>query len=142
MKKIPLNRKNRENQNKIRKMIASGLPLAALMTGLTACNSGFGRPEVVGIVPMKEDQQTNQKKTRKAEPAKTKNCSNEQSQPIAGAMPMQREIQQDIHVVEKGETLHSIAEKYSIDADLLKKLNDLTDEQADRIRIGQKLKIK
>ena len=43
------------------------------------------------------------------------------------------------HIVQKGDTLYSISNKYGVDLDRLKKLNDIKDNQ---IQIGQSLKLK
>ena len=51
----------------------------------------------------------------------------------------QSEVKTDLHTVQKGDTLYSIAKKYSVPVDDLKSLNNLTDNT---IAIGQVLKIK
>lgn len=45
-----------------------------------------------------------------------------------------------IHVVQDGDTLSSIARKYGTTVAKLKKLNNLTDEQADHLKTGQKIR--
>ena len=140
MKKIPLNPENRSGQNKIRKMLAAGLPLAALLTGLPACASELGRGGVVGDVPMKEEPpkpKAVESKPRKAEKDHPKFAGVPPRTVIRGNIPPP-----DIHVVRKGDTLASIARQYGTTTAELKKLNDLTDEQAGRIKPGRQIKLK
>ena len=122
MKKIPLKEGARKRQNKIRKMVAAGLPLAALMTGLAGCNSELGRGGVVGDEPMRPENSQADMKT-----------------PVPAGEP---NYQMNVHVVRKGDTLDFIAIKYGTTIEALKKLNGLTDEQAGQLKTGQKIKYK
>lgn len=45
------------------------------------------------------------------------------------------------HTVRKGDTLESIAKEHKTTADDLKKLNELSDEQAAHLKVGQKIRI-
>ena len=123
MKKIPLKEETRKRQNKIRKIVAAGLPLFALMTGLAGCSSGEDLPPpTMGLILYPPDLEVKQVEVSR------------------GAMP--KPIPMNVYVVQEGDTLSSIARKYGTTVAELKKLNDMTDEQIHMIRIGQKIKYK
>ena len=130
MKKIPLKEGTRKRQNKIRKIVAAGLPLAALMTGLAGSSSGKELARPTPGVPPREKSQAD----KRVYPVVGK-------QPVRGEMPIEKKPE-NIHVVRNGDTLSSIARKYGTTVAELKKLNNLTDEQIHMIRIGQEIKIK
>ena len=150
MKKVPLNPEHRAGQKKIRKMLAAGLPLAALLSGLAAgCDL---TPGPVGIAPREpddsEDVRPPGEMPMNKEPAKPKT---DKPAPLAGVPPapprtvgepFYPEHLPAVHVVKKGDTLVSIARQYGTTAAELKKLNGLTGEQADRLKPGQKIKLK
>lgn len=132
MKKIPLEQGTRKRQNKIRKIVAAGLPLAALMTGLAGSSSGEELSCLpAGVPPPKKSQAD-----KKVSPV-----VGEQFYPVRGKMAIQKKPE-NIHVVRKGDTLSSIARKYGTTVAKLKKLNNMTDEQSGQLRIGQKIKLK
>ena len=152
MKKIPLNPEHRAGQKKIRKMLAAGLPLAALLSGLAGC--GDLKPQPVGIAPREtpdsEETVPRGKMLMDEKPGKPKTSKPSQSEslppprtigepppPVAG-----KPLPPAVHVVKKGDTLVSIARQYGTTAAKLKKLNDLTGEQAARLKPGQKIKLK
>ena len=126
MKKIPLDPEHRARQKKIRKMLAAGLPLAALMSGLSGCSSESDQYEVRGKMTACEE-------SGEAE-------SPEVRIGIAGE-PFFPEPP-NVHVVRKGDTLASIAGRYGTTAEDLKELNGLTGKQAALIRPGQEIKLK
>ena len=129
MKKIPLDPEHWARQKKIRKMLAAGLPLAALMSGLTACASGSDQGKVRGKTPISE------------EPEKTESPEvrigtvGEPFFPEPGPLPA-------VHVVKIGDTLSSNARQYDTTVAKQKELNSLTGKQADRIKPGQEIKLK
>ena len=144
MKKVPLNPEHRAGQKKIRKMLAAGLPLAALMSGLAGCDSLFAR--TAGDPPRPEEPEVREGKgavrgKMPAEPARPAVSQERINPPVAGRM-MVEPPGPAVHVVKKGDTLGSIARKYGITVGKLKKLNGFTDQQADRLTVGQKIKLK
>ena len=147
MKKIPLDPEHRAGQKKIRKMLAAGLPLAALLSGLAAgCDL---RPGPVGIAPREpddsEDVRPPGEMPMNKEPAKPKTdnpvpLAGVPPPPVvAGAGPLPPAA---VHVVKKGDTLAAIARQYGTTVGELKKLNGFTDQQSDRLEAGQKIKLK
>jgi len=152
MKKIPLNPEHRAGQKKIRKMLAAGLPLAALLSGLAGC--GDLKPQPVGIAPRETDdseearprgempmnKEPRQSKTpgpSRSESLPPPRTIGEPPPPVMGMPPSPA-----VHVVKNGDTLASIARQYGTTVAKLKKLNELTGEQAGRIKPGQKIKLK
>ncbi len=113
MKKIPLDPEHRARQKKIRKMLAAGLPLAVLMSGLSGCDSEMPPKVICGAMP-----------------------------PEIVDKELPREPVRAVHVVKEGDTLETIARQYDTSVSKLKELNGLTDEQADRIKPGQKIRLK
>ena len=74
------------------------------------------------------------------EEEETKESGNSNSKPFVPLMGvMVRPLFH--HTVRKGDTLESIAKEYNTTADELKKLNELSDEQAARLKVGQKIVI-
>ena len=146
MKKIPLDPEHRAGQKKIRKMLAAGLPLAALLSGLAAgCDL---RPGPVGIAPREpddsEDVRPPGEMPMNKEPAKPKT---DNPVPLVGVPPPPvvagaGPLPPTVHVVKKGDTLAAIARQYGTTTAELKKLNGLTGEQADRLKPGQQIKLK
>ena len=112
MKKVPLNPEHRAGQKKIRKMLAAGLPLAVLMSGLSGCDSEMPPKVICGAMP-----------------------------PEIVDKELPREPVRTVHVVKEGDTLETIARQYDTTVAKLKELNSLTDEQADRIKPGQEIKL-
>ena len=114
MKKVPLNPKHRARQKKIRKMLAAGLPLDSLMSGLDADCSCL------------------QRRTTAGEPLP----------PAIMGEPFYPESLPAVHVVKKGDTLAVIARKYGTTAAKLKKLNGFSDKEPVQLKAGQKIKLK
>ena len=136
--KPKLNKKDQAKQNKFRKMLASGLPLSALLTGLLGCTSGcefFSRTS--GDVPNTETSSPQTRPTaKKTEP-----------KPLIGEpLPQKPVIRGGIdpvyYEVRKGDTLHSIAERNGTTFDNLIKLNGFTDQSASNLKAGQKIRIR
>lgn len=122
MKKIPLDPEHRARQKKIRKMLAAGLPLAALMSGLSGCDEG-PRARMPGDIAPPEIRLS------------------------GGMLPPDDwcrggEQIPEVHVVKEGGTLETIARQYGTPVAKLKELNSLTGKQADLIKPGQEIKLK
>ena len=153
MKKIPLDPEHRAGQKKIRKMLAAGLPLAALLSGLAAgCDL---RPGPVGIAPREPDDSEDVRPpgempmNKEPRQSKTPGPSRSESLPPPRTIgePPPRTVGKPlppaaVHVVKKGDTLAAIARQYGTTTAELKKLNGLTGEQADRLKPGQQIKLK
>ena len=118
MKKIPLDPEHRARQKKIRKMLAAGLPLAVLMSGLSGCDEGPRARMPGDIAPLSRGMLPPDDWCRGGE-----------------QIP-------EVHVVKEGDTLETIARQYGTPVAKLKELNSLTDEQADLIKPGQKIRLK
>jgi len=123
--KPKLNKKDQSKQNKLRKMLASGLPLSALLTGLLGCTSGcefFTR--TTGDVPNPNPE-----------------TSSPQAKPrddhMVGRMPGPA-----VYQVRKGDTLQSIAKQNGMSVEQLKKLNGFSDKSASSLKVGQKIRIR
>ena len=132
--KPKLNKKDQSKQNKLRKMLSTGVPLSALLTGLLGCTAGcefFTR--TTGDVPNPETSSQTKQDTKKPEP-------------LAGVPPKPvicGEIAQVYyHEVRKGDTLHSIAKQHGTTVEQLKKLNGFSDKSASSLIIGQKIRIR
>ncbi|MBO4647352.1 MAG: LysM peptidoglycan-binding domain-containing protein [Lentisphaeria bacterium] len=76
------------------------------------------------------------------EPRKPKTDKPSQSESLPPPVLAGEPFWPAVHVVKKGDTLASIARQYGTTAAKLKKLNDLTGEQAGRLKPGQKIKLK
>ncbi|MEE1143552.1 MAG: transglycosylase SLT domain-containing protein [Bacteroidales bacterium] len=69
----------------------------------------------------------------------TQTSAEEIKENIKGKKPEQHIVN---HTVKKGETIAKIAKKYGVSVNQICKLNGLTQKQASRIKIGQKLRVK
>ena len=146
MKKIPLDPEHRAGQKKIRKMLAAGLPLAALLSSLAA-GCGDLKPQPVGIMPREPDDSEEivprGKMLMDEEPRKPKT---DKPVPLAGVPPPPpvagKPLLPAVHVVKKGDTLVSIARQYGTTAAKLKKLNGFSDKEPVQLKAGQKIKLK
>ena len=137
--KPKLNRKDQSKQNKLRKMLASGLPLSALLSGLLGCTAGcefFTRTS--GDVPNPETSSQSKPdmpgKTRE-EPLMGKMLPPE---PIILGVPLEQVYDE----VRKGDTLSSIAKRHGTTVERLKKLNGFSDKSASNLKAGQKIRIR
>ncbi len=63
------------------------------------------------------------------------------AQTSSGAAAAPAEVIATTHTVQRGDTLAKIARKYKMSVPALMKLNDLTEKDARRIKIGQELKV-
>ena len=130
--KPKLNRKDQSKQNKLRKMLASGLPLSALLTGLLGTGEvSAAEPRLVGKIcapkPAVKQEQTEPKPLAGVPPKPV----------IRGVMapePVYYEIRQ-------GDTLYSIAKRHGTTVGQLKKLNGFSDKSASNLKVGQKIRI-
>ena len=139
--KPELNKKDQSKQKKLRKMLAAGLPLSALLTGLlggTACDNIFTR--TTGDVPNTEPcSEAPQEKPAKKQP-EPKPLAGEPPRPvIRGKVAPQEPV---YYEVRKGDTLSSIAKRHGTTAEQLKKLNGFTDKSAAALKAGQKIRIR
>ena len=137
--KPKLNRKDQSKQNKLRKMLASGLPLSALLSGLLGCTAGcefFTRTS--GDVPNPETSS----QSKPDMPGKTR------EEPLMGKMLPPEPIicgaplEQIYDEVRKGDTLSSIAKRHGTTVERLKKLNGFSDKSASNLKAGQKIRIR
>ena len=126
-------------------MLAAGLPLAALLSSLAA-GCGDLKPQPVGIAPREtpdsEETVPRGKMLMDEKPRKTKTSKPSQSENLPPPVLAGEPLWPAVHVVKKGDTLASIARQHGTTAAKLKKLNDLTGEQAGRLEPGQKIKLK
>ena len=138
--KPELNKKDQAKQNKLRKMLAAGLPLSALLTGQltgTACDNIFTR--TTGDVPNPNPETSApQEKTAKKQP---------EPAPLAGEPPRpvirgKMTVDPVYYEVRKGDTLSSIAKRHGMTVEELKKLNGFTDKPAAELKAGQKIRIR
>ena len=133
--KPKLNRKDQSKQNKLRKMLASGVPLSALLTGLLGSSevSGFEPRRLVGKISVPKPSV----KQEQPEP-----------KPLMGEPPPKPVIRGDMapepiyYDVRKGDTLYSIAKRHGTTVDQLKKLNGFSDKSASSLKAGQKIRIR
>ena len=137
--KPELNKKDQTRQKKLRKMLAAGLPLSALLSGLLGCTAGcefFTRTS--GDVPNPETSSQARQDAKKPEP-------------LAGVPPAPKPvIRGDIpapipdgfYKVRKGDTLYSIAKQHGTTVEKLKTLNGFSDKSASSLKAGQKIRIR
>lgn len=145
MKKILLDPEHRARQKKIRKMLAAGLPLAVLMSGISGCIDNPGLffdeddfrgeriPEPCGEMTACEESGEREFFKPTGLPLYDKKIVDEGLSPES--LPA-------VHVVKTGDTLSSIARQYDTTVAKLKELNSLTGKQADLIKPGQEIKLK
>ena len=133
--KPKLNRKDQSKQNKLRKMLASGVPLSALLTGLLGSSevSGFEPRRLVGKI---------------SAPKPSVKQEQPEPKPLMGEPPPKPVIRGDMapepiyYDVRKGDTLYSIAKRHGTTVDQLKKLNGFSDKAASSLKVGQKIRIR
>ena len=122
--KPKLNKKDQSKQNKLCKMLSTGVPLSALLTGLLGCTTGCVFTRTTGDVPNPNPE-----------------TSSPQAKPrddyMVGRMPGP-----SVYQVRKGDTLQSIAKQNGTTVEQLKKLNGLTDQPASNLKAGQKIRIR
>ena len=136
--KPELNKKDQAKQNKLRKMLAAGLPLSALLTGLlggTGCDGIFTR--TTGDVPNTEPRSA----ATAGKPPEPKPLMGEPSpsKPIIRGEVAPEPV---YYEARKGDTLSSIAKRNGMTVEQLKKLNGFTDQSADELKAGQKIRIR
>lgn len=110
--------KSRKTQAKIRRLIAAGIPLATLLAaGTTVSGADVKSYKTPGLPPP---------------PAK--------QMPVVGliAMPQQYPLP-PTYVVKRGDTLFAIAQKHNVSVKVLRKLNNLSEEEAEKLSVGQKI---
>ena len=135
--KPKLNPKNQASQNKLRKMLAAGLPLSALLTGLLGpCEISASEPRLVGKPgSVKNSVQQEQPSGKQPEP-----------KPLAGVPPRPvicGEMAAPVYYeVREGDTLYAIAKRHGMTVEQLKKLNGFTDKSASELKVGQKIRIR
>ena len=132
--KPKLNKKDQASQKKLRKMLAAGLPLSALLTGLLGSSevSAFEPRRLVGKI---------------SAPKPSVKQEQPEPKPLAG-VPPKPVIRGDMapepiyYDVRKGDTLYSIAKRHGTTVDQLKKLNGFSDKSASSLKAGQKIRIR
>ena len=135
--KPKLNRKDQASQKKLRKMLAAGLPLSALLTGLLGSSavSAFEPRRLVGKIsapkPSVKQEQPEPKPLMGEPPPK----------PVIRGVPP-APVPDGFYKVRKGDTLHSIAKQYGTTVEKLKKLNGFSDKSASSLNPGQKIRIR
>ena len=137
--KPKLNRKDQSKQNKLRKMLASGLPLSALLSGLLGCTAGcefFTRTS--GDVPNPETSSQSKPDMSGKTPEQPLMGKMLPPEPIILGVP----IEQVYDEVRKGDTLSSIAKRHGTTVERLKKLNGFSDKSASNLKAGQKIRIR
>ena len=133
--KPELNRKNQSKQNKLRKMLAAGLPLSALLSGLLGSSevSAFEPRRLVGKI---------------SAPKPSVKQEQPEPKPLMGEPPPKPVIRGDMapepiyYEVRKGDTLYSIAKRHGTTVEQLKKLNGFSDKSASSLKAGQKIRIR
>ena len=135
--KPELNRKDQSKQKKLRKMLAAGLPLSALLTGLLGSSevSGFEPRRLVGKIsapkPSVKQEQPEPKLLMGEPPPK----------PVIRGVPPAPPVPDGFYKVRKGDTLYSIAKQHGTTVEKLKKLNGFSDKSASNLKVGQKIRI-
>ncbi len=139
--KPELNKKDRTKQNKLRKMLAAGLPLSAVLTGLlggTGCDGIFTR--TTGDVPNPNPETSApQEKPAKKQPEPAPLAGEPPRPVIRGKVAPQEPV---YYEVRKGDTLSSIAKRHGTTVEQLKQLNGFTDKTAADLKAGQKIRIR
>ena len=139
-----LEKKNKDLQNAIRKAITSGMRLSGLIVALAAqtnATSEVRRP-VLG------------KRSSSGECSPTSNAVNEvtsgnqrrflmgkPASRIPGMMPSPSITKRGEYRVRQGDTLGEIARKYKNTVADLKRLNGFDDDRANRIKVGEVIKV-
>lgn len=136
--KPKLNKKDQSKQNKLRKMLASGLPLSALLTGLLGCTAGCVFTRTTGDVPNLNQGTFPQTK----QDAKNPEPRPLMGEPLAPKPIIRGRIDPVYHEVRKGDTLRSIAKQNGMSVEQLKKLNGFSDKSASSLKVGQKIRIR
>ena len=136
--KPKLNRKDQSKQNKLRKMLAAGLPLSALLTGLLGSSevSGFEPRRLVGKISAPKPsvkQEQPEPKPLMGEPL---------PKPVIRGVPPAPPVPDGFYKVRKGDTLYSIAKQHGTTVEKLKTLNGFSDKSASSLKAGQKIRIR
>ena len=139
--KPELNRRDYSRQKKLRKMLAAGLPLSALLTGLLGCSKGTAdEPVIRGKMTVPETPVQHEKPTgQKPEPKPLAGVPPPPKPPvIRGALPPEPVY----YEVRRGDNLYSIAKRHGTTIEQLKKLNGFSDKSASSLKAGQKIRIR
>ena len=139
--KPELNKKDQTRQKKLRKMLAAGLPLSALLTGLLGCSTGTAdEPVIRGKMTVPKTPVRHEKPTgKKPEPKPLAGVPPAPKPVIRGDIPAP--IPDGFYKVRKGDTLYSIAKQHGTTVEKLKTLNGFSDKSASNLKVGQKIRI-
>ena len=134
--KPELNKKDQMRQKKLRKMLAAGLPLSALLTGLLGCSTGTADEPVIRGKMTVPKPSVKQEQPEGKQPEPKPLVGEPQKPVILGTPPEQVYCE-----VRKGDTLYSIAKRHGTTVEQLKKLNGFSDKSASNLKVGQKIRI-
>ena len=140
--KPKLNRKDQADQKKLRKMLASGLPLSALLTGLLGTGEvSAAEPRLVGKIcdpkPSVKQEQTSGK-----QPEPKPLMGEPPPKPVIRGVPPAPPVPDGFYKVRKGDTLYSIAKQHGTTVEKLKTLNGFSDKSDSSLKAGQKIRIR
>ena len=141
MKKVPLDPEHRAGQKKIRKLLAAGLPLAALLSGISACDDCL-IVRTPGIPPQPkpdpelcEGARPRGEMPMSKEPAK-KNVSIDQMSlyhrrfSTPGIIyPPPLSVQVQTIIVKAGDTWESLAKRYKTTVEIMLRINKIPAEK-------------
>ena len=131
--KPKLNKKDQASQKKLRKMLAAGLPLSALLTGLLGSSevSAFEPRRLVGKISAP-------KPSVKQEQPEPKPLAGVPPKPVIRGVMAPEPV---FYEIRQGDTLYSIAKRHGTTVGQLKKLNGFSDNSASNLKVGPKIRI-
>lgn len=144
--KTKLNRESRERQNAIHKALAAGIPLAGLLSAtLFTAGCGERTAPVMGrieVVPASSECAPvirGEAVSTPKQPAPYISRTAGEPLPLPKLPDLPKEIES--YTVQPGDTLAMIARSRKTSPEILIRLNEFTREQADRLKVGQQIKV-
>jgi hypothetical protein len=139
-----LTKKNKDRQDAIRKAIASGMRLSGLIVSLTAqtnAASEVRRSALVGKISSEKCSATSNAVNEVTSGSQRRFLMGKPVSRIPGMMPSPSITKKGEYRVRQGDTLGEIARKHKTTVADLKRLNGFDDDRANRIKVGEVIKV-
>ena len=139
-----LTKKNKDRQDAIRKAIASGMRLSGLIVALTAQTNAASevcRSALVGKISSEKCSTTSNAVNEVTSGNQRRFLMGEPASRIPGRMSLTSITKRGEYRVQQGDTLGKIARKYKTTVANLKRLNGFDDDRANRIKVGEVIKV-